>query len=157
MSKKTKDIEAHAVSRSDADAVNGEDVKHEAFEQRNVGTLDRRLKSRHVQFLALSGMYHRLIERQQVGNTPLGAIGTGLFVGSGQVLSLAGPLSAFLSYTITGFNLYCVINSLGEMGTYLPIPGAVPVFAARYVDEALGFTLGWNYYYQLAVSTKFKH
>lgn len=37
------------------------------------------------------------------------------------------------------------------MGTYLPIPGAVPVFAARYVDPALGFTLGWNYWYQLAI------
>lgn len=45
-----------------------------------VGTLQRRLKARHVQFLALSG-----------------AIGTGLFVGSGQVLSLAGPLSAVLA------------------------------------------------------------
>ena len=91
-------------------------------------------RARHVQFIALSG-----------------AIGTGLFVGSGQVLCLAGPLSAFLAYLITGFNLYCVINSLGEMATYLPVPGAVPVFAARYVDEALGFTLGWNYWYQLAI------
>ncbi|KAI0160056.1 proline-specific permease [Hypoxylon sp. FL1284] len=101
---------------------------------RNVGTLDRKLKSRHVQFLALSG-----------------AIGTGLFVGSGQVLSLAGPLSAFLAYLITAFNVYCVVHSLGEMATYLPLPGAVPVYASRYVDEALGFVLGWNYWYQLAI------
>lgn len=99
-----------------------------------VGTLDRKLKSRHIQFLALSG-----------------AIGTGLFVGSGQVLSLAGPLSAFLAYAFTGFNLFCVINSLGEMATYLPIPGAVPIYASRFVDPALGFVLGWNYYYQLAI------
>ena len=77
-----------------------EDLKDLAHEQRNVGTLDRRLKSRHVQFLALSG-----------------AIGTGLFVGSGQALSLAGPRSTFLAYLITGFNLYAVINSLGEMAT----------------------------------------
>ncbi|KAL7921004.1 amino acid permease/ SLC12A domain-containing protein [Trichoderma austrokoningii] len=103
-------------------------------EQQHLGTLDRRLKARHVQFLALSG-----------------AIGTGLFVGSGQVLSLAGPLSAFLCYIITGFNLYCVINSLGEMAAWLPIPGAVPVFASRFVDPALGFTLGWNYWYQFAI------
>ncbi|KZV85960.1 proline-specific permease [Exidia glandulosa HHB12029] len=103
-------------------------------ELRHIGTLDRRLKSRHVQFLALSG-----------------ALGTGLFVGSGQVLSLAGPLAAFLTYAITGFNLYCVINSLGEMAAWLPIPGAVPIFAARYVDPALGFTLGWNYWYQFAI------
>ena len=111
-----------------------QEAKYAAEDQRHIGTLDRKLKSRHVQFLALSG-----------------AIGTGLFVGSGQVLSLAGPLSAFLSYAITGFNLYCVINSLGEMAAWLPIPGAVPVFAARYVDPALGFTLGWNYWYQFAI------
>ena len=43
------------------------------FETRHLGSLERTLKSRHVQFLALSG-----------------AIGTGLFVGSGQALSLAG-------------------------------------------------------------------
>lgn len=109
-------------------------AKFDAQEQRHIGTLDRKLKSRHVQFLALSG-----------------AIGTGLFVGSGQVLSLAGPLSAFISYAITGFNLYCVINCLGEMAAWLPIPGAVSVFATRYVDPALGFTLGWNYWYQFAI------
>lgn len=106
----------------------------DAQEYKNVGTLQRRLKSRHVQFLALSG-----------------AIGTGLFVGMGQVLSLAGPLSAVLAYAITGFNLYAVINSMGEMATWLPLPGAVPVYAARFVDEALGFTLGWNYWYQFAI------
>lgn len=101
---------------------------------RNLGTLDRDLKSRHIQFLALSG-----------------AIGTGLFIGSGQIISLAGPLSAVLAYAITGFNLYCIMQSLGEMATYLPVPGAIPVYAARYVDEALGFVLGWNYWYQLAI------
>ncbi|KAI0896318.1 proline-specific permease [Annulohypoxylon nitens] len=109
------------------------DLKAEQ-ETRNVGTLDRKLKSRHVQFMALSG-----------------AIGTGLFVGSGQVISLAGPLSAFLAYLITAFNVYCVVHSLGEMATYLPLPGALPVYASRYVDEALGFVLGWNYWYQLAI------
>ncbi|CZT21820.1 probable amino acid transporters [Ramularia collo-cygni] len=110
------------------------DRSKQSMTNSNVGTLDRKLKSRHIQFLALSG-----------------AIGTGLFVGSGQVLSLAGPLSAWIAYTITGFNLFCVINSLGEMATYLPIPGAVPVYAAMFVDPALGFALGWNYYYQLAI------
>ncbi|EXJ66615.1 uncharacterized protein A1O5_10286 [Cladophialophora psammophila CBS 110553] len=137
-----KDVEAGKVSeaavvesRQQQDGFDeAEDLKHLEHEQRNVGTLERRLKSRHVQFLALSG-----------------AIGTGLFVGSGQALSLAGPLSTFLAYLITGFNLYAVINSLGEMAAYLPLPGAVPVYAARFVDDALGFTLGWNYWYQFAV------
>ncbi|KAI0398863.1 AAT family amino acid transporter [Xylaria palmicola] len=110
------------------------DLKAEEHERRHVGTLERKLKSRHVQFMALSG-----------------AIGTGLFIGSGQVLSLAGPLSAFLAYLITAFNVYCVVHSLGEMATYLPLPGAVPIYAARYVDEALGFAISWNYWWQIAI------
>jgi amino acid transporter len=129
-----RDIEAVEAKGKDSLAVQDHDLKNGEFEQRNVGTLQRKLKSRHVQFLALSG-----------------AIGTGLFVGSGQVLSLAGPLSAVLAYLITGFNLYAVINSMGEMATWLPLPGAVPVYAARFVDPALGFTLGWNYWYQFAI------
>lgn len=118
------DIEPATATKSGTVA----DLKQQQ-ELQHIGTLDRKLKSRHVQFLALSG-----------------AIGTGLFVGSGQVLSLAGPLSAFICYAVTGFNLYCVINCLGEMAAWLPIPGAVPIFAARFVDPALGFTLGWNYW-----------
>ncbi|KAI1194534.1 AAT family amino acid transporter [Nemania serpens] len=110
------------------------DAEKAKYERRHVGTLERRLKSRHVQFMALSG-----------------AIGTGLFIGSGQVLSLAGPLSAFLAYLITAFNVYCVVHSLGEMATYLPLPGAVPLYAARYVDEALGFAVAWNYWWQIAI------
>ena len=127
---KSDDIEAHTAR---PDVPQDDLIKYEQ-DSRHVGTLNRNLKSRHIQFLALSG-----------------AIGTGLFVGSGQVLSLAGPLSAFLAYTITGANVFCLVHSLGEMSTYLPIPGAVPTFASRYVDEALGFTLSWNYWYQLAI------
>lgn len=44
-----------------------------------------RLKSRHVQFIAIGGM-----------------IGTGLFLGSGVALQRAGPLSIFLAYSIVG-------------------------------------------------------
>ncbi|KAK2736772.1 hypothetical protein FQN57_000544 [Myotisia sp. PD_48] len=127
-------VEKAAPAVKQPEDVRAYDIGKPEIQQKNVGTLHRKLKSRHVQFLALSG-----------------AIGTGLFVGSGQVLSLAGPLSAFLAYLITGGNLYAVITSMGEMGTWLPLPGAVPVYAARYVDPALGFTLGWNYWYQFAI------
>ncbi|KAI1332000.1 amino acid permease [Xylariaceae sp. FL0255] len=122
----------HDESKTDAAALDA-DLKTE-LTSRHTGTLERGLKSRHVQFMALSG-----------------AIGTGLFVGSGQVISLAGPLSAFLAYLITAVNVYCVVHSLGEMAAYLPLPGAVPIYATRYVDEALGFALGWNYWWQIAI------
>jgi len=37
-----------------------------------------------------------------------------------------------------------MMQCLGEMATWLPLPGAIPQFCARYVDDALGFAVGWN-------------
>jgi amino acid permease len=36
------------------------------------------------------------------------------------------------------------MQCLGEMTTWLPVPGVLPNFASRYVDQALGFAVGWN-------------
>lgn len=86
-----------------------------------------RLKSRHIQFLALGG-----------------TIGTGLFLGIGRAFEQAGPLSLLLGYTFTGIAVYAMMMSLGEMATWLPLPGAIPQFCSRYVDPAMGFAVGWN-------------
>ncbi|CAH0042244.1 unnamed protein product [Clonostachys rhizophaga] len=96
---------------------------------------DNRLKARHVQFIALGG-----------------SIGTGLFLGIGAALTKAGPLSLLLGYTLTGFAIYGMLRSLGEMATWLPLPGAIPQFCTRYVDPALGFAVGWNTWYQAAIT-----
>lgn len=37
-----------------------------------------------------------------------------------------------------------MMQCLGEMATWLPLPGSIPQFCARYVDDALGFAVGWN-------------
>lgn len=37
-----------------------------------------------------------------------------------------------------------MMQCLGEMATWLPLPGAIPQYCARYVDPALGFAVGWN-------------
>ena len=88
---------------------------------------ESRLKSRHIQFIALGG-----------------TIGTGLFLGIGRAFTTAGPLSLLLGYTFTGAAVYAMMQSLGEMTTWLPLPGAIPQFCARYVDGAMGFAVGWN-------------
>ena len=36
------------------------------------------------------------------------------------------------------------MQCLGEMVAFLPLPGAIPQFGSRFVDEAMGFALGWN-------------
>lgn len=41
--------------------------------------------------------------------------------------------------------------SLGEMVAYLPIPGGHIKLAERFVDPALSFTMGWNYWYNWTI------
>lgn len=67
-----------------------------------------------------------------------------MFLGIGSALTRAGPLSVLLGYTFTGIAIFAMMQCLGEMATWLPLPGAIPQFCARYVDEALGFAVGWN-------------
>lgn len=89
------------------------------------GYVQRGLKSRHIQFIALGG-----------------TIGTGLFLGIAGAFAKAGPLSVLLGYTITGVAVFGMMQCLGEMATWLPLPGALPQYCARYTDPALGFAVG---------------
>lgn len=99
------------------------------------GYVKRGLKSRHIQFIALGG-----------------TIGTGLFLGIGGAFARAGPVSVLLGYTITGVVVFCMMQCLGEMATWLPLPGAIPQYAARYADPALGFAVGWNQWYNSSIT-----
>ncbi|KAF2196436.1 AAT family amino acid transporter [Delitschia confertaspora ATCC 74209] len=99
------------------------------------GYVERGLKSRHIQFIALGG-----------------TIGTGLFLGIGGAFAKSGPLSVLLGYTFTGVAVFGMMQCLGEMATWLPLPGAIPQYCARYVDPALGFAVGWNNWYQCAIT-----
>ena len=92
-----------------------------------------------------------------------GSIGTALFLGIGRALAATGPLSMLLGFAITGAGVWAMVSRLehdpilisnklkllqmlclGEMATWLPVTGAMPVYASRYVDQALGFAIGWN-------------
>ena len=95
------------------------------------GVTKRGLSSRHVQLMAIAG-----------------SIGTALFVGIGSPLSTAGPLSLVLGYLFWSlfFVLPCTL-SVAEMCAYLPIRGSILELADRYIDPALGFSMGWTYFY----------
>jgi amino acid transporter len=95
------------------------------------GDMHRGLKSRHIQFLALGG-----------------AIGTGLFVGSGGILALVGPAPLFMAYLSMMVVVWNVMNNLAEIVVYLPMKGiTIPYFVKRFVDPSLAFAAGWNYWY----------
>ncbi|KAK5113031.1 hypothetical protein LTR85_011053 [Meristemomyces frigidus] len=82
-----------------------------------------------------------------------GAIGTGLVIGTGSALAQAGPASILISYSIVGILVYVVMTALGEMATWLPIPGGFATYATRYVDPALGFALGYTYWFKYIITT----
>src|SRR5450631_1014993 len=81
-----------------------------------------------------------------------GAIGTGLFFASGGAISQAGPGGAMLAYAVMGLAVYCMMQSLGEMATQLPIPGSFEAYAERFIDPSLGFAFGWNYWFSWSIT-----
>ncbi|WP_317971403.1 amino acid permease [Paenibacillus sp. CCS19] len=81
-----------------------------------------------------------------------GSIGTGLFLASGGAIHSAGPGGALLAYAIIGIMVYFLVTSLGEMATYMPVSGTFSTYASRFVDPSLGFALGWNYWYNWAIT-----
>lgn len=103
-------------------------------EVKNEGELKRSLKARHMNMIAIGG-----------------SIGTGLFFASGSAVSTAGAGGAVLAYVIMGILVYFLMTSLGEMATLLPISGSFETYATRFIDPALGFTLGWNYWFCWAI------
>ena len=96
----------------------------------NEGT-KRHLQARHIEMIAIGG-----------------TIGTGLFIKSGAMIVDSGALGTLLSYLIAGITVFCVVMSLGEMATFMPVSGSFNTYAERFVDPALGFTSGWSYWLQ---------
>ena len=97
--------------------------------------LKRGLKSRHLQMIAIGG-----------------AIGTGLFLGSGGTISQAGPGGALLAYAAIGIMVLFVMQSLGEMSTHLPVAGSFHTYGSKYVSPSFGFAMGWNYWFNWAIT-----
>jgi lysine-specific permease len=81
-----------------------------------------------------------------------GSIGTGLFLASGASISQAGPGGALVAYAVIGAMVFLLMQSLGEMSTWLPVSGAFSEHARRYVGASFGFATGWNYWYNWAIT-----
>jgi amino acid transporter len=97
--------------------------------------LQRKLNSRHLQFVAIGG-----------------TVGTGVFIASGTSIATAGPVGALLAYIFVGTLVYSVMLSLSEMSTFLPISGAFTRYAGRFVDPSTAFSMGWIYFIAWAIT-----
>jgi amino acid transporter len=104
-----------------------------------VHVLQRQLNNRQIQLIAIGG-----------------SIGTAIFVSIGSPLATAGPGNLLLGYTT-----YCIIlalasNGIAEMTTYMPVSGGFITLAGKWVDEALGFMAGWNFFLYEALIVPFE-
>ncbi|MEH0835013.1 D-serine/D-alanine/glycine transporter [Pectobacterium cacticida] len=91
--------------------------------------LQRNLTNRHIQLIAIGG-----------------AIGTGLFMGSGKTISMAGPSIIFV-YMIIGFMLFFVMRAMGEILLSNLNYKSFSDFAADLLGPWAGFFTGWTYWF----------
>ena len=108
-------------------------------ETQNSVQLQRKLGARHLNMIAIGG-----------------SIGTGLFLASGATIASAGPAGALLAYALIGVMIYFLMTSLGELATHNPTSGAFFTYGTKYVEGGFGFALGWNYWYNWAITVAFE-
>ena len=106
----------------------------DAEQQREAHDLHRGLKDRHVQLIALGG-----------------AIGVGLFLGSGRAIAQAGPGLVF-AYAIGGIVIFFIMRALGELLLHRPVAGSFATYAEEYVSPFAGFATGWSYWFMWVVT-----
>lgn len=77
-------------------------------------------------------------------------LGTGLLVATGGRLRAAGPAGMVIAYAITGLVMLApTVNSVAELAIAYPgLPGGFQSYYGKFIDESLGFALGWNYGFQ---------
>ena len=108
-------------------------------ETQNTMQLQRKLGARHLNMIAIGG-----------------SIGAGLFLASGATIANAGPGGALLAYALIGVMIYFLMTSLGELATHNPTSGAFFTYGTKYVEGGFGFALGWNYWYNWAITVAFE-
>ncbi|MBW0015206.1 amino acid permease [Mycobacterium sp.] len=99
-----------------------------------VPQLHRELANRHIQLIAIGG-----------------AIGTGLFMGSGKTISAAGP-AVLVVYGIIGFFVFFVLRAMGELLLSNLNYKSFVDFSADLLGPAAGFFVGWSYWFAWVVT-----
>ena len=96
--------------------------------------LERGLEERHIQLIALGG-----------------AVGVGLFLGSGTAIQMAGP-ALLLLYLVSGLILFFIMRSLGELAVSHPVSGSFSAYANEFISPLTGYLTGWTYWFMWIVT-----
>lgn len=108
---------------------NGNDIQTEGLIAENVDGLKRELSGRQIQMVTIGG-----------------SIGTALFISIGSGLTQGGPGSLLIAFILYSCFLGLVNNCMAEMSIFMPVSGSFVRMGSKWVDEAFGFMLGWNFF-----------
>ena len=80
-----------------------------------------------------------------------GSIGTGLLLGAGEAIRIAGP-AVILAYLIAAAILSVVAMAMGELASRHPGAGSFGVYAEIYLNDWAGFIARYGYWLAMVIS-----
>src|SRR6267154_3082277 len=97
------------------------------------------------------GLKRELSARQMAMVAVGGSIGTGLLMGSGFAIQVAGP-AVIISYIITALMCWTVALAMGEMSSMHPAAGSFGVYAELYLNPWAGFIARYGYWFSVVIA-----
>jgi L-asparagine permease len=96
--------------------------------------------------------YHKALGNRQIQMIAIGgAIGTGLFLGAGARLQVAGPSLAIV-YLVCGAFSFLILRALGELVMHRPSSGSFVSYAREFLGEKASYVAGWMYFLNWAMT-----
>lgn len=99
---------------------------------------------------SIAGLHRAMRPRQLVMMSLGGAIGAGLFVGSGAGIAVAGP-AILISFLVAAVLVVFVMRMMGEMAAANPASGAFSEHTENALGPVAGRTIGWLYWVQVII------
>ena len=104
------------------------DHKHKNTKPISDGGYKRGLKDRHVQLITLGGI-----------------VGSGYFLGTGEIINQVGP-SVFIAYVFGGLIVYLTMLCMGELAVAIPISGSFVTYTSDFISPSVACGVGWFYW-----------
>jgi L-asparagine transporter-like permease len=80
-----------------------------------------------------------------------GSIGTGLLLGSGAAIQIAGP-AVIVSYVVSALVAWTVAMAMGELSSVHPAAGSFGVYAEMYLNDWAGFVARYGYWFSVVIA-----
>jgi AAT family amino acid transporter len=97
------------------------------------------------------GLKRELTARQMAMVAVGGSIGTGLLLGSGAAIQVAGP-AVVVTYVLSALIAWTVAMAMGEMSSMHPAAGSFGVYADLYLNPWAGFIARYGYWFSVVIA-----